>query len=75
MYYQVPQFFIVGVAEVFAAITGLELAFSETPKRIKGAVMGVFMVMSGLGTFVAFLFLKLVNIDSNSKVFQLQFKI
>ena len=64
-----PQFFLVGIGEVFAAVTGLEMAFSETPKRIKGAVMGIFLVMSGLGSFVAFIFLKLVNSNPDCKIF------
>ncbi|XP_064623127.1 solute carrier family 15 member 4-like [Lineus longissimus] len=58
---QVPQFVLIGASEVFAMVTGLEFAYSEAPSSLKGVVMGMFLVTSGLGNYIGSLLINIVN--------------
>ncbi|XP_031564279.1 solute carrier family 15 member 4-like [Actinia tenebrosa] len=53
VFYQVPQFVLIGTSEVFTSITGLEFAYSQAPRCLQGLVMGIFLVTSGLGNFLS----------------------
>ncbi|EDO33176.1 predicted protein, partial [Nematostella vectensis] len=53
IFYQVPQFMLIGTSEVFTSITGLEFAYSQAPRCLQGLVMGIFLVTSGLGNYLA----------------------
>ncbi|XP_046859137.1 solute carrier family 15 member 4-like [Xenia sp. Carnegie-2017] len=50
IFYQVPQYFLIGLSEVFSSISGLELAFTEAPKSLQGVVMGVFLLSTGMSS-------------------------
>lgn len=67
VFWQVPQFMLVGSSEVLTSITGLELAYSQSPQHMKGLVMGAFLVTSGLGNYVATLLVVIVRSASNNK--------
>ncbi|XP_071952206.1 solute carrier family 15 member 4-like [Antedon mediterranea] len=58
---QIPQYFIVGASEVFTSITGLEFAYSQSPKALQGVVMGLFLLTTGLGSYVGSLLVIIVN--------------
>ena len=47
---QLPSYFFIGLSEIFAAITGLEYAFSKAPPTMKSFVMGIFLLTSAFGS-------------------------
>lgn len=53
IFFQIPQFALVGSSEVFTSITGLEFAYSQAPETLKGLLMGIFLLTSGLGNYVS----------------------
>ncbi|XP_078366305.1 solute carrier family 15 member 4-like isoform X2 [Oculina patagonica] len=66
IFWQVPQFILIGSSEVLTSITGLEFAYSQAPKCLQGLVMGAFLVTSGLGNYVANLLVVIVRAASNN---------
>ncbi|RMX54607.1 hypothetical protein pdam_00014105, partial [Pocillopora damicornis] len=65
VFWQVPQFALIGASEVFTSIAGLEFAYSQAPRCLQGVVMGAFLVTSGLGNYVANLLVVIVKEASN----------
>ncbi|XP_028394215.1 solute carrier family 15 member 4-like [Dendronephthya gigantea] len=61
IFYQVPQYTLVGLSEVFTSITGLELAYTEAPKSLQGVIMGVYLLTTGLGTYIGAALVAIVN--------------
>ena len=66
IFYQVPQYTLIGLSEVFASVTGLELAFTEAPKSLQGVIMGVFLLTTGLGFFLGAALVAIVNVVSKA---------
>ncbi|MBK7861538.1 MAG: MFS transporter [Archangiaceae bacterium] len=46
---QAVQYFFLSLAEVLISITGLEFAFTQAPKEMKGVVMGMWFLCISLG--------------------------
>lgn len=46
------QYVIIAIAETLVSVTALEFAYSQAPKRMKGAIMSMYTLSIGGGSFV-----------------------
>eukprot|EP00111_Clytia_hemisphaerica_P021778 TCONS_00064039-protein len=60
--WQAPQFVLIGFSEFFTSISGLEFAYSQSPRYLQGIVMSLFLTTSGLGAFLGALIVKLTSV-------------
>lgn len=61
MFAQIPEFALIGASEVFTSVSGLEFAYTQAPKVMQGLIMGLFLMTSGLGNYVASAIVKIVK--------------
>ena len=59
--WQIPQYLLVGVSEVFASITSLEFFSGQAPESMKSIVYALNLVVTGAGFLLASLLVVIVD--------------
>lgn len=67
--WQVIQYVIISVAETLVSVTGLEFAYSQAPKKMKGVIMSMYTLSIGAGSFVTSLVTRHVDFASRTNYF------
>eukprot|EP01126_Amoeba_proteus_P048243 TRINITY_DN5566_c0_g1_i1.p1 TRINITY_DN5566_c0_g1~~TRINITY_DN5566_c0_g1_i1.p1 ORF type:complete len:464 (+),score=63.14 TRINITY_DN5566_c0_g1_i1:1508-2899(+) len=49
MFWQVPQYWLICLSDLFVHSTGLELIFTETPEKVKSTMVGFFTIVYAIG--------------------------
>jgi POT family proton-dependent oligopeptide transporter len=69
VYWQMFSYFTISVAEIMVSITCLEFAYTQSPKKLKSLVMGLFLLSETVGNgFTAAVNLFIENPDHTSKL-------
>eukprot|EP00794_Sanderia_malayensis_P013920 gene13920-15372_t len=66
IFYQIPQFVLIGVSEIFVLMTGLEFAYCKAPRKMQAIVTGLFFIANGIGSMLGSL---IVEIGTLAKKF------
>jgi dipeptide/tripeptide permease len=53
VFLQLPQFFLISLAECLISITGLEFAYTQAPAALKSLITACWLITTGLGNLLA----------------------
>jgi solute carrier family 15 (peptide/histidine transporter), member 3/4 len=63
IFWQVPQFVLIGISEIFASITSLEFFYSQAPSRMRSVSQASNLFTNALGSWLTIPLTLLVNIN------------
>lgn len=63
--WQIPSYFFIAISEIFAAITGLEYAYTQAPASMKSIVMSILLFTTAVGSALNF---ALIPVTVNPKL-------
>ncbi|GFR76966.1 solute carrier family 15 member 4 [Elysia marginata] len=52
VFWQIPQYALIGMSEVFTSVACLQFAVSVSPRSMKGLITGIFYCFCGIGSFL-----------------------
>ena len=67
IFWQFPQYVLVGTSEVMAAIAGLEFFYDQAPTSMKTIIYSLNLVTNGFGSLMSTILILIVNSDNNNK--------
>ena len=67
VFWQIPQFVLIGVSEILASITSLEFFYSQAPSSMRSVTQSFNLATSALGSFVTIPLIYFVNINKNDE--------
>ena len=53
IFLQLPQYFLISVAEILISITALEFAYTQSPPALKSVITAVWLITTGAGNLLA----------------------
>jgi peptide/histidine transporter 3/4 len=65
IFWQVPQFVLIGISEIFASITSLEFFYSQAPSRMRSVSQASNLFTNALGSWLTIPLTLLVNVNKN----------
>jgi len=65
IFWQVPQFILIGISEIFASITSLEFFYSQAPSRMRSVSQASNLFTNALGSWLTIPLTILVNSNPN----------
>ena len=65
IFWQIPQFVIIGISEIFASITSLEFFYSQAPSKMRSVSQASNLFTNALGSWLTIPLTLLVNINPN----------
>lgn len=67
IFWQIPQFTVVGVSEILASVTALEFFYTQAPLPMRSVCQALNLLTNAFGTWLIIPILLLVNIDPSNE--------
>lgn len=67
VFWQVPQFLLIGTSEILASVTGLEFFYSQAPSSMRSVCQSLNLLTNALGAWLVIPLIYIVNVNPNSQ--------